>query len=386
MAEINNKPTLDDWDIMAGSISQSLGGDNVPDIDPDDLIELVKPTDPVEPVDPVDPEEDPVEPKKDPIVDDKQIKFTDPLLDADPDPADPADPVDPDPVDPDELAEYESDITKVFQDKLAEELNWEFKDDEKFESVKEMVDYMKIVIQDASAPVFASDEMEELNTFVNQGGKLRDFYDKTVEVNVDVDNMDLEKESHQKAAVRQELSIRGFKEDRIDRTIDRYVDAGVLEEEAGDSVEFLKDYKTKTKQKLLEDQENSDKYARQEQQKFVSNVQETVKSIEDIRGIKISSKDKQDLLEYIFKPDSEGLTQYQRDYKTDVKNLIESAYFTKQGDTMIAKAKKQGSSDANRDLMNKMKASKAKRQKGSGSQGDLTSKSDTWDLLGKSLL
>ena len=42
MAEIDKKPTLDDWDIMAGNISQSIGGgDNIPGIDPDDLIELI---------------------------------------------------------------------------------------------------------------------------------------------------------------------------------------------------------------------------------------------------------------------------------------------------------------------------------------------------------
>jgi hypothetical protein len=91
-------------------------------------------------------------------------------------------------------------------------------------------------------------------------------------------------------------------------------------------------------------------------------------------------------MDYIFKPDSEGLTKYQRDYMSDVKNLIESAYFTKQGDKLISSAKKTGTSDAYKDLHQKLKANKGKRHAGASSQESGDSSDSLTNLLGKHLI
>src|SRR4030043_1136607 len=62
-------------------------------------------------------------------------------------------------VDGSELSEFEPDITKFFQDKLGEELGWEFDENEKFESVKDLVDYMRGAVEEASKPTFANEEI-----------------------------------------------------------------------------------------------------------------------------------------------------------------------------------------------------------------------------------
>lgn len=77
----------------------------------------------------------------------------------------------------------------------------------------------------------------------------------------------------------------------------------------------------------------------QRQQKFFDDVVGEIKSLDNIRGIKIPAKDKKELLAYIFKADASGKTQYQKDYSKSVKNLIESAYFTMRGDTLLDAAK-----------------------------------------------
>ena len=74
------------------------------------------------------------------------------------------------------------------------------------------------------------------------------------------------------------------------------------------------------------------------------------------------------------------------DYMSDVKNLIESAYFTKQGDKLISAAKKTATSDAYKDLHQKLKASKGKRHAGGGSQNQSESSDSLTSLLGKTLL
>ena len=57
--------------------------------------------------------------------------------------------------------------------------------------------------------------------------------------------------------------------------------------------------------------------------------------MDSIYGIEIPEKDKRALLEYIFKPDAEGVTKYQKDYAKSLKNLITSAYFTMKGDSFV---------------------------------------------------
>ena len=72
-----------------------------------------------------------------------------------------------------------------------------------------------------------------------------------------------------------------------------------------------------------------------------------IKDLKNIRGISIPEKDKRELIDYIFKPGADGKTKYQSDYiKGGVKNLIESAYFTKNADKLIQAAKREGNNSA----------------------------------------
>jgi len=53
------------------------------------------------------------------------------------------------------------------------------------------------------------------------------------------------------------------------------------------------------------------------------------------------------LFDYIFKVDSEGKSQYAKDFEKNLsKNLIESAYFTMKADALISNAEKKGESSA----------------------------------------
>ena len=104
--------------------------------------------------------------------------------------------------------------------------------------------------------------------------------------------------------------------------------------------------------------------------------------MDNIRGIKIPEKDKQVLLEYIFKPDADGMTKFQKDWSKSVKNLLESAYFTMKGDTLLKAAKSEGSTKAInkfKDSLNKTGVSrKTKKQ-------EISNDTDIWSSAARML-
>jgi len=117
-------------------------------------------------------------------------------------------------------------------------------------------------------------------------------------------------EVNQKLVVKEFLKEKGFNAKQIEKKLSKYEDAGLLEDEAEDALEALKEIKEQKKQQLLKDQENQAKAAAKRQQEYFNSVVNEIKGMDDIRGIKIPEKDKKALLEYIFKPDAEGKTQY----------------------------------------------------------------------------
>ena len=240
----------------------------------------------------------------------------------------------------------ESEAITAFFDTLSDKLGWDdVQDDEKPKTAEDLVEYFKEVIEDNSKPDYASEEVEKLDEFVRNGGNLRDYFQ--LDADLDLDNLNVEDdEAAQKAVVRMLLKEKGFSSTRIDKMITKYEDAGILEDEAQDAIEDLKEIKESKKKQLLEDQQKHAQAVKQQQQDFFNNVMNEIKGMDSIYGIAIPEKDKKALLEYIFKPNSKGVTRYQEDYAKSLKNLVTSAYFTMKGDSIITIAKKEGKKDA----------------------------------------
>lgn len=240
----------------------------------------------------------------------------------------------------------ESEAITAFFDTLSDKLGWDdVQDDEKPKTAEDLVEYFKEVIEDNSKPDYASEEVEKLDEFVRNGGNLRDYFQ--LDADLDLDNLNIEDdEVAQKAVVRMLLKEKGFSSTRIDKMITKYEDAGILEDEAQDAIEDLKEIKESKKKQLLEEQQKQAQAVKRQQQEFFNNVMNEIKGMDSIYGIAIPEKDKKALLEYIFKPNSKGVTKYQEDYAKSLKNLVTSAYFTMKGDNIITIAKKEGKKDA----------------------------------------
>ena len=265
--------------------------------------------------------------------------------------------------DDDDAEDSQSEAIESLFDAISEEIGWEFDEndpeDVKPRTVTELVKYFKDVIAESSIPQYSSEDVQKLDEFVRNGGKLENYFQAGN--GIDYDNIDITDESIQKKVITTLYKEKGWEDARIAKKIERYEDAGVLEDEAEEAVELLKKIEAEKKEALLESQKKTAEESKQKQQKFYDDVVNEIKGLSDIRGIKISKDDRARLAEYIFKYDSNGVTQYQKDYAKSVKNLLESAYFTMKGDALISAAKSEGNSTAMQRLKNSLKTTGSRK-------------------------
>lgn len=253
--------------------------------------------------------------------------------------------------------EVDSNVVSNFFDAIAEKLGWDINEedeDSKPKDVDSLIKYFQDIIEEESKPTYASEEVEALDNFVKQGGDLKQYLQ--IDAELDLDDIDMEDESNQKLVVKQFLKEKGISAKQIEKKISKYEEAGLLEDEAQDALESLKEIKEDKKEQLLLEQKKQYEQMVANQQKFYNSVVSEIKGLKNIRGITVPEKDKKVLIDYILKPDTDGKTKYQKDYaKGGVKNLIESAYFTMNADKLLEAAKKAGSNSAIDKFKNSLK-------------------------------
>ena len=265
-----------------------------------------------------------------------------------------------------DLEELDPIIAKYTREKLEDKIGYDIGDVESFD---EIVDRLAEIVQEGSQPEYANDDLAAMDKFVRDGGDLKKFYAELYDGRVDTEEIDLKEEGDQKRIIKQSLKDSGYTDVQIKRKLERYEESGVLEEEAEEALELVKEYNERNKKKLLKEQENFRQQEEKRNQKFVSDVQSGINSLKEIGGIPVSERDKKDLLNFIFRVDKDGLTPYQRKYSSDIKHLIKSAYFTLNEDVIFEKAASKGASNLAKELKEKL-AQKGKRNKSSVSQSD----------------
>ena len=240
----------------------------------------------------------------------------------------------------------EAKAVSAFFDAFAEANGWDVSDDDKPKTVEEITDYIKDVVDQNSTPQYADDRIAQLDQYVKNGGSFEDFYSSQSKV-LQYKDLDMEDESNQKAVVRDYLKLSGYDDKSINNKIERYEDADLLSEEANDAVDRLQSIQ----QQQLEQEQQRQQQEQQEQakrsQQFVDELTSNIQNLDNIRGISIPKEDRRALFDYITRTDENGQTQYQKDFNDNaVNNLIESAYFTMKGDTLLGEAKRSGQTSA----------------------------------------
>lgn len=136
----------------------------------------------------------------------------------------------------------EAEQVTAFFDAFAEAMHWDVDDEEKPNTVQGIIDYMSNVVEENSKPTYSDPRIEKLDEYVRNGGSFDDFY-SGLSQEIQYDSLDLENESNQKMAVREFLSMQGYTDEQINSKLERYEDADMLEDEAKDAVERLKNIK-----------------------------------------------------------------------------------------------------------------------------------------------
>lgn len=280
-----------------------------------------------------------------------------------------------------EDVEDEQEIVDTFFNLFSEELGWEVDEEDKPKSVKDLISTMAAIIEENSKPAYASEDLKKLDEYVKNGGSIDKFLKDTL-ADVDLNKLDLEDENNQKKILREYLKTLGLTDDKIAKRISRYEEALVLEDEAKEAAEALAEYKQKTAQKLLKEQEDVRKRQLVEQQSFVENVKKTIEQLDEIQGVQISSKQKKELFDYLFKVDAEGKTAYQKDYSSNVLNLITSAFVVKEGKSIFKKAQTNATTNVVKELQKKLKSKNLRNQKPYESSNSTL---DTLSLISKTL-
>ena len=133
----------------------------------------------------------------------------------------------------------ETTIVTGFFDSLSEKLGWDdIEEDDKPKTVEDLIDYFNDVIEENSVPQYASEEVEQLDKFVKNGGNLRDYF--SIDSEVDLGDIDLEDESNQKLVLKEFLKEKGFNTKQIEKKLTKYEEAGILEDESQDAAEALR--------------------------------------------------------------------------------------------------------------------------------------------------
>ena len=243
----------------------------------------------------------------------------------------------------------------AFFDAFAEANGQSVDEDERPKNVDELVDYIKNVVETNSVPEYADERIEQLDQYVKNGGKFEDFY-QTQQRTMSYDNIDIEDESNQKQVVRDYYKLQGMSDEQINRKIERYEDADMLEDEATDAVNYLKAYEEQQAQYMAQQQEAQRQAQEQQAMQFAQDLTNGINSLTNIRGISIPKEDKKALYDYITKTDADGLTAYQKEFNGNlVNNLIESAYFTMKGDALLGEANRNGQTSAANKLRNMLR-------------------------------
>lgn len=248
----------------------------------------------------------------------------------------------------------EEEVTEAQQvsalfDAVGESLGWnmtDFNDNDKPVTVDQFTEYLGKVVEQNSVPKYADDRIAKLDEYVKNGGKFEDFYAKQQE-SLSFENLDLENESNQKSVIRELLKYNGYTDEQINNKISRYEDADMLYDESEDALERLKFIRQQEIEDSRKQQEELAKQQYEQSKQFFQNVSQDISSLDSIRGISIPKEDRAALYDYIFKVDQDGISQYQKDFNANLsKNLIESAYFTMKGDTLVSGAKRDGETSA----------------------------------------
>lgn len=167
---------------------------------------------------------------------------------------------------------------------------------------------------------WATDDLDEdAQAFIKfkiQGGNTADFF-KTYQNNSQITLGDIEDENYQDQLIRYQLQKEGWDKDEIEDRLEYLTDSNKKSK-------FAEKYYSKLEKEIEQEKQNLNKQAEEQRQKaklqeeeFKNSIKETLDSNTEIKGLKISDKDKGTILNFLTKKDQKidnntSITGFQR--------------------------------------------------------------------------
>jgi hypothetical protein len=134
-------------------------------------------------------------------------------------------------------------------------------------------------------------------------------------------------ESLQKTVVRDLLIKTGWSEERANKKLQRYEDAGVLHEEAEEALSSLVEMQKQEKEKFVENKKKEQQQRIQAHEKWLTDLKDHIGKQEEILpGFKLSPRDKDNLYKGITKLDRQGKNEIMRIREKDPEFDLKIAY------------------------------------------------------------
>jgi len=303
----------------------------------------------VHPEHPEFPEPEPEKPEKN-----AKEKKEEPKPEAEPEPEKPEPEKEPEPEE-EEIDFDETKLTDLFMASLEDKFGWEIPEEERPKTVEEFKQFWSDIVEKSSVPQYASDEARDFDEYVRNGGTKDGFF-QTYQKRVELDNMNPKVEDDAVSVLKEFYAEKGFSSEKAARYIERIKAENSLEEEAADAITELKEIRDKEHKQNVEQQKQAETLRKQEIDKFVSDVEGTVKNVKSLFGVDLSSRDRAELLPYIFEVGKDGKTQQQRDFEMDpVGYSIITSYAYKNKDKFLKRLEDKATSGAYSRYQQKLK-------------------------------
>ena len=198
---------------------------------------------------------------------------------------------------------------------------------------------------------------------------------------ISVENLE-KSDSLQKNVVKDLLMRTGWSEERANKKIQRYEDAGVLHEEAEEALSSLVEIQKQEKQQFVENKKREEQQRVETHQKWLGDLKDHIGTKEEILpGFKLSPKDKDNLYKGITKLDREGKNEIMRMREKDPEFDLKIAYLATILKWDFSAFERQSTTKSTRKLADVIKSTKKTGSR--PSRG--TSKAVNFDTMRKSL-
>lgn len=136
-------------------------------------------------------------------------------------------------------------------------------------------------------------------------------------------DVDMTDENHQKFVIEDWLTEQGFSAEKIKSRLEKYEEAGLIEDEAKAAHEKLVELQKKKRETLLKEQKAENDRRQTEMKSRTEGFKKRVLETKEVAGIELKKGEQEKLLEYMTKPVKEGKTQLQLDYDDEAQLKID---------------------------------------------------------------